>query len=154
MISPHSMRPFSQSPQPKLLRWTRSPELYSRQPIELLKMARFPGSTTWSTADKDAAGIPIEKCAGTETSVHIGCSSDDYRMMYVKDTGRPIRHAATGMAISMLANKVSWFYDITGPSITLDTACSASLNALHLSCESLRSGDSSMVSVCQHLRST
>lgn len=49
------------------------------------------------------------------------------------------------MAYNMLANKISWFYNVTGPSITLDTACSASLNALHLACESIQSGESSMV---------
>lgn len=108
-------------------------------------MVRYRLISTQNITNKVVAGISIDKCARTQTSVYIGCSSDNYRLMYVKDTERPIRHAATGMAVSMLANKVSWFYDITGPSITLDTACSASLNALHLSCESLRSGETAMV---------
>ncbi|CAH0017129.1 unnamed protein product [Clonostachys rhizophaga] len=90
------------------------------------------------------AGIPIERCAGTKTCVFTGVSSDDYRLMYNKDTSHPIRHAATGMAMSMLANKISWFYDFKGPSVQLDTACSASLNALHLACRSIRSGESEM----------
>ncbi|CAG9990573.1 unnamed protein product [Clonostachys byssicola] len=90
------------------------------------------------------AGIPIERCAGTKTCVFTGVSSDDYRLMYNKDTSHPIRHAATGMALSMLANKISWFYDFKGPSVQLDTACSASLNALHLACRSIRSGESEM----------
>ncbi|CAH0051130.1 unnamed protein product [Clonostachys solani] len=90
------------------------------------------------------AGIPIERCAGTKTCVFTGVSSDDYRLMYNKDTNHPIRHAATGMAMSMLANKISWFYDFKGPSVQLDTACSASLNALHLACRSIRSGESEM----------
>uniref|UniRef100_A0A0B7K4Y2 Uncharacterized protein n=1 Tax=Bionectria ochroleuca TaxID=29856 RepID=A0A0B7K4Y2_BIOOC len=90
------------------------------------------------------AGIPIERCAGTKTCVFTGVSSDDYRLMYNMDTSHPIRHAATGMAMSMLANKISWFYDFKGPSVQLDTACSASLNALHLACRSIRSGESEM----------
>ena len=90
------------------------------------------------------AGISIEQCAGSRTCVYTGISADDYRLMYVKDVERPIRHAATGMAISMLANKISWFYDFKGPSVQLDTACSASLNALNLACQSIRSGQSTM----------
>lgn len=65
--------------------------------------------------------------------------------MYDKDPERPIRHAATGMAPSMIANKISWFFDLTGPSVILDTACSASLNAFHIACQGLRNGDATMV---------
>ena len=90
------------------------------------------------------AGIPVEKCAGSKTCVFTGVSADDYRLMYSKDPSHAIRHAATGMAISMLANKISWFYDFKGPSVQLDTACSASLNALHLACRSIWSGESDM----------
>ncbi|RMZ88826.1 hypothetical protein DV736_g3927, partial [Chaetothyriales sp. CBS 134916] len=57
------------------------------------------------------AGIPLAKCTGTNTSVYIGCSADDYRLIYAKDPERPIRYAATGMARSMLANKISCFDD-------------------------------------------
>jgi acyl transferase domain-containing protein len=91
------------------------------------------------------AGIPLDQCSGTNTSVYIGCSSDDYRLLYAKDPERPIRHAATGMARSMLANKISWYYNLLGPSLVIDTACSSSLNALHLACVSLQTGESHMV---------
>ena len=90
------------------------------------------------------AGIPVERCAGSNTCVFTGVSADDYRLMYVKDVSHPIRHAATGMASSMLANKISWFYDFKGPSVQLDTACSASLNAAHLAVRSIQSGESDM----------
>ena len=55
------------------------------------------------------------------------------------------KYKATGTALSMLANQLSWFFDFKGASIALDSACSSSLNALHLACQSLRCGDSSMV---------
>ena len=90
------------------------------------------------------AGIPIEECAGSNTCVFTGVSADDYRLMYIKDVSFPIRHAATGMASSMLANKISWFYDSKGSSVELDTACSASLNAAHLAVRSIQSGEYEM----------
>ncbi|KAK4892946.1 hypothetical protein LTR27_008674 [Elasticomyces elasticus] len=90
------------------------------------------------------AGIPLEMAMGTKTCVFTGISSDDYRLMYAKDPSFPIRHAATGMAPSMLANKISWFYDFKGPSVQLDTACSSSMVALHLAVRSIQSGESDM----------
>lgn len=54
-------------------------------------------------------------------------------------------YEATGSESTFLANRVSWFFDLAGPSISLDTACSSSLMALHLACQSLRSRESSMV---------
>lgn len=43
----------------------------------------------------------------------------------------------------MTANRVSYFFDLKGPSVVVDTACSGSLVALHLACQSLRTGDAS-----------
>lgn len=55
-------------------------------------------------------------------------------------------YQATGTGAAILSNRISWFYDLKGPSITLDTACSSSLVALHLACQSLRTGESDQVS--------
>jgi len=46
----------------------------------------------------------------------------------------------------MLANRLSWFYDFSGPSMTVDTACSGGLVALHLACQELLAGSVDMVS--------
>lgn len=58
----------------------------------------------------------------------------------------PSRYEANGsMGTAMIANRVSWYFDIKGPSISLDIACSSSLVALHLACQSIRTGETKAV---------
>lgn len=54
-------------------------------------------------------------------------------------------NAATGNGRTMLANRLSWFFDLQGPSIMMDTACSSSLTAVHLAAQALQSGECEMV---------
>lgn len=54
------------------------------------------------------------------------------------------KYTGTGGAPSMLSNRLSWFFDLRGPSLTLDTACSSSMVALDLACQALQSGQSDM----------
>lgn len=91
------------------------------------------------------AGITLPRAAGTRTGVYVGCSSADFRDVSLKDLDGSLRYAGTGTIISMLSNRVSWFYDFTGPSMTIDTACSSSLVALHQAVMALRNGSISMV---------
>lgn len=55
-------------------------------------------------------------------------------------------YAATGNGTSILSNRISYFLDINGPSMTIDTGCSASLVCVHNACQSLRTGEVDMVS--------
>lgn len=87
----------------------------------------------------------MSKVTGSNTSVYVGCFTREYDGIMSKDPEVDLRYIATGTGTSMLSNKLSWFYDLRGPSLTLDTACSSSLYACHLACQSLRSGESSMV---------
>jgi acyl transferase domain-containing protein len=57
-------------------------------------------------------------------------------------------YTATGIGRSILSNRISYFFDWHGPSITLDTACSSSLVAVHLAVQSLRSGESRVALAC------
>lgn len=91
------------------------------------------------------AGIPLDKLAGSQTGVYVGCFSSDYSGMTGKDLDVPLKHAGSGTIASMLSNRVSWFFDLRGPSLTIDTACSSSLVATHEACVSLKQGEISMV---------
>lgn len=54
------------------------------------------------------------------------------------------KYAATGLSSAMLANRISWFFNLQGPSMNLNFACSSSLSALHLACQDLLNGASNM----------
>jgi acyl transferase domain-containing protein len=56
------------------------------------------------------------------------------------------KHAVTGGSLTMLAARLSWFFDLKGPCVNLDTACSSSMIALDLACQALRNGECSTVS--------
>jgi acyl transferase domain-containing protein len=89
------------------------------------------------------AGIPKRSLAGKNVAVFVGGSFADYEVNNVQDTDTAPMHQATGCAATMLANRLSYYFDFAGPSATVDTACSPSLAALHLACQSLHSGESS-----------
>jgi zearalenone synthase (highly reducing iterative type I polyketide synthase) len=93
------------------------------------------------------AGVPIETLAGSDTSCYVGCFTRDYHEMLMRDAETAPMYAGTGTGFSLLSNRVSWFYDLRGPSMTLDTACSSSLVGLHLACQGLRAGESSVALV-------
>ncbi|KAK8007839.1 hypothetical protein PG989_001829 [Apiospora arundinis] len=93
------------------------------------------------------AGIPVEKAAGTSTAVFAASMADDYAKLTYKDPDEVPTHVKTGLGSFMLANRLSWFFDLKGPSIQINTACSSSLVATDLACQSLRSGQSPMAIV-------
>lgn len=66
----------------------------------------------------------------------------DYEALLLRDTDTMPTYHATGIARSIMSNRVSYFFDWRGPSMTIDTACSSSLVALHQAVQLLRSGDS------------
>lgn len=92
----------------------------------------------------EAAGQSIEKLQGSSTSVYVGVMNADYNDMVVQDIDALPQYTATGTARSILSNRISYFFDWHGPSMTIDTACSSSLVALHEAVQSLRSGDAAV----------
>ncbi len=93
------------------------------------------------------AGIPMRKLAGTKTGVFVGGSNSDYRTHIYQDLENLPMFEATGNESSLLSNRLSYTYDLKGPSLTLDTACSSSLSALHTAFRSLQTGESSLAIV-------
>ncbi|KAK6345704.1 hypothetical protein TWF718_007613 [Orbilia javanica] len=87
------------------------------------------------------AGLTLDHINGSKTSVHVGCLSQDYKLANSKDSEAAPKYAATGDEFTILANRLSWFYNLNGPSMSVETACSSSLVALDLACQLLRSGD-------------
>ena len=89
-------------------------------------------------------GIPADGLAGTDVGVFIGGFTLDYQLL--QNQGRTSRyrfkpHSATGMMMTMLANRISHAFDFRGPSMTIDTACSGSLVAVHLAAYSIWNGE-------------
>lgn len=93
----------------------------------------------------DIAGIPMQKLAKSTTAVYSGAMTNDYQMLAEADPYRLGVNSAAGTGKSMLSNRISWFFDLQGPSLTVDTACSSSLYAVHLACQSIRTGESDQV---------
>ncbi|KAI0101308.1 putative polyketide synthase [Nemania sp. FL0031] len=93
------------------------------------------------------AGISLDKVAGTATGVFVGSMADDYARIGSKDPDEAAIHAATGQCMGLLANRLSWVFDMKGPSVQINTACSSSMIATDLACQSLRVGQSSLALV-------
>ncbi|KAL4954420.1 hypothetical protein BDW69DRAFT_183550 [Aspergillus filifer] len=89
----------------------------------------------------DNAGLTISNMEGSDTAVYVGLMTGDWHEMQIRDPENMPMYMATGTARSIVSNRVSYFFDWKGPSMTIDTACSSSLVALHHAVQSLRSGD-------------
>ncbi|WP_433281455.1 type I polyketide synthase [Micromonospora sp. CA-244673] len=97
---------------------------------------------TWNALEH--AGIPARRLAGGDTGVFVGVGSDDYGRRLLEDLPRIEAWTGIGAAMCAVANRISYALDLRGPSLAVDTACSASLVAVHLACQSLRTGESSL----------
>ncbi|MBS2549394.1 acyltransferase domain-containing protein [Catenulispora sp. NL8] len=88
------------------------------------------------------AGLAEEHLHGTRTGVFAGSIWHDYADLAAGHRDTLSTHSATGRAANMVANRLSYALDLRGPSVTLDSACSSSLLAIHLACQSLWTGES------------
>ncbi|NMF65576.1 polyketide synthase [Brasilonema octagenarum UFV-E1] len=120
------------------------PQFFGIAPQEAISIdpqQRLLLEVTWEALE-DAGLIP-QKLAGSATGVFVGIAgSDYYEMMAQARTTNP--YAVTGNLSSVVANRISYVLNLMGPSLSINTACSSSLMAVHLACQSLRSQESSL----------
>ena len=92
------------------------------------------------------AGQTLATLRGSSAGVFIGLSSLDYSFLEqgFVDLSRIDTYANTGGAMSIAANRISYIFDLRGPSVAVDTACSSSLVAVHMACESIWNGECSL----------
>jgi polyketide synthase 13 len=98
---------------------------------------------TWEALEH--ARIPASSLRGGNVGVYVGSSTNDYSFLSVSDPAVAHPYAITGTASSIIANRVSYFFDFRGPSMAIDTACSSSLVAMHEGVKALRAGDADVV---------
>ncbi|BCP37675.1 hypothetical protein MINTMi198_30450 [Mycobacterium intracellulare M.i.198] len=78
-------------------------------------------------------------------SVYLGVMTDDYAALTLRDLADNLdHHTFTGISRAMIANRISYAFGLQGPSMTVDSGQSSSLVAVHLGCESVRTGQSSL----------
>lgn len=89
----------------------------------------------------------MEHVSNSDAGVYMASSSAEYLSHLLKDTDNISMYQPTGSLPSILSNRISYFFNLKGPSMTIDTGCSASLVALHVACKSLALGESKLALV-------
>ncbi|WEW55385.1 Nonribosomal peptide synthetase 14 [Emydomyces testavorans] len=87
------------------------------------------------------AGLTLNGMRGSATSAYMGAMSADYTDTQLRDIENVSKYMITGTSRALLSNRLSYFFDWKGPSISVDTACSSSLAAVHLGVQALRAGE-------------
>lgn len=90
------------------------------------------------------AGIVREQLTGSKTGVFVGISTNDYSRIHADYALHPQGYDLTGNGLNIAAGRLSYLFNLRGPSLAVDTACSSSLVAIHLACQSLWNQESTM----------
>ena len=101
--------------------------------------------TTYEALDN--SGLTVDHIRGSRTGVYMATFTHDYERNIYKDFSNLPKYHLTGSGAAIVSNRISYVFDLEGPSMTLDTGCSGSLVALHLVCQSLPAGESDMALV-------
>jgi hybrid polyketide synthase/nonribosomal peptide synthetase ACE1 len=96
----------------------------------------------------EAGGHTVESLRGSDTAVYAGTMTADYNDTLTRDHNTMPNYFATGTNRAIISNRVSYFFDWHGPSMTIDTACSSSLVALHQGVRTLRASESRVAVAC------
>jgi acyl transferase domain-containing protein/NADPH:quinone reductase-like Zn-dependent oxidoreductase/thioesterase domain-containing protein/NAD(P)-dependent dehydrogenase (short-subunit alcohol dehydrogenase family)/acyl carrier protein len=146
--------PTGETPGKMSVRWAAlidspaefDPQFFGITPREAARMdpqQRLLLEVAWEAMEN--AGRPADQMAGTRTGVFVGIGGTDYSKIAVPYDSyyqHIDAHMGTGNALSIAANRLSYIFDLHGPSAAVDTACSSSSLAVHFAVESLRRGES------------
>ncbi len=120
-------------------------QFFGISPREALRMDpqhRWLLESAWESLED--AGIPPVDLRGSDTGVFIGIASNDYANVAQSDPKNVDVHTNSGSTLSIASNRISYLFDLKGPAVSVDTACSSALVAVNLACESIWSGQSAM----------
>jgi acyl transferase domain-containing protein len=89
----------------------------------------------------ESGGVTLESIAGSRTAVFAACFTADWQQMSFKEPSFRHSLSATGVDPGILSNRISHVFNLNGPSIVVNTACSSSVYALHNACNALRNNE-------------
>lgn len=90
------------------------------------------------------AGLSLQRLEGSSTGVFVGSMGNEYAWRHTSRFDSICAYTPTGSSLSILSNRLSYVFDLQGPSFTVDCACSSSLLSAALACRSLASGESDL----------
>ena len=114
-------------------------EISTREAINIDPQQRVLLEVTYEALEN--ANLTTESLNGSLTGVFVGISSSDYAQLQIKNNWPVNVYTGTSNALSIAANRISYSFNLTGPSLSVDTACSSSLVALHLAANSIKNGE-------------
>lgn len=124
------------------------PFLFNISPAEAIEMSpsqRLLLELAWEAIEE--SNIPFNEIAGKKVGVYVGNIWSDFEHLRKHKNANTTSHSAVGQSANIIANRVSYTFGFTGPSLVVDTGCSSSLVALHLACQSLWDGGSEMAMI-------
>jgi acyl transferase domain-containing protein/surfactin synthase thioesterase subunit/acyl carrier protein len=121
------------------------PLFFSISPAEATEMnpsQKLALELVWEAVERSA--MPHKHVQGTHTGVYVGNIWNDFEHYRKHQHARVTPHSAVGQSANIIANRISFAFGFTGPSMVIDTGCSSSLVALHLACQALWDGSISL----------
>jgi len=122
------------------------PSFFQISPIEAERIdpqQRLFLEVAWESLE-NAGIVPSSELSGSKTGVFVGVYNYDYGLVLSREYSQINAYNAIGNNLSIIANRLSYFLNLRGPSLVIDTACSSSLVALHYACQSLLTGESNL----------